>query len=124
MYLRGRREFVGGPPRDFFVEDGSLGIFSHERIHDPRSEDLFVGPVVLVHQSPPARTGRIGVTVSEEDIVFNESFYGYSPTGHPKARLLVRYLALVLGSKLVAWIALVTSGKFGFERECSGEGGA
>ena len=116
-YLRGRQEVTGGPLEDFFMENGSLGIFSHERIHDPRSEDLFVGPLVLVHQSPPATTGRIGVAISEEDVVFNESFYGYSPSGHPEARLLVRYLALVLGSRLVTWLALVTSGKFGFERD-------
>jgi hypothetical protein len=30
---------------------------------------------------------------------------------------LVRYLTLVLGSNLVLWMALVTSGEFGFERE-------
>ena len=62
-------------------------------------------------------TSRIGVTVSEQDVVFNETFYGYSPRFHPDAALLVRYLALVLGSKLVTWLALVTSGEFGFERE-------
>ena len=116
-YLRGRQEVTSGPLEGFFVENGSLGIFSHGRIHDPRSEDLFVGPLVLVHQSPPATTGRIGVAISEDDLVFNESFYGYSPSGHPEARLLVRYLALVLGSRLITWLALVTSGKFGFERD-------
>ena len=116
-YLRGRNEVAGGRIEGFFVEDESLGVFAHERIHDPRSEDLFVGPLVLVHQSPSANTGRIGVAISDGDVVFNESFYGYSPIGHPEARLLVRYLALVLGSRLVTWLALVTSGKFGFERD-------
>ena len=49
--------------------------------------------------------------------MFNETFYGYSPQAHPNAALLVRYLALVLGSKLVVWLALMTSGEFGIERE-------
>ena len=53
----------------------------------------------------------------KEDAVFNETFYGYSLSGDPDAGLLVRYLALVLGSKLAVWLALVTSGKFGFERD-------
>ncbi|PPT83803.1 hypothetical protein XthCFBP4691_16770 [Xanthomonas theicola] len=50
-------------------------------------------------------------------MVFNETFYGYSLAGHDDAHGFVRYLALVIGSRLAVWLALVTSGKFGFERE-------
>ena len=57
------------------------------------------------------------MSISDGDVIFNETFYGYSPRTHGEARLLVRYIALVLGSKLATWIALVTSGKFGFERD-------
>ena len=78
---------------------------------------MFDGPQTIVYQSPPAAAGRIGVTVCEEGVVFNETFYGYSSASHPDAGLLVRYLALVLGSRLVVWFALTTSGKFGFERD-------
>ena len=95
----------------------TLADFWHERIHDPRSADLFAGPQTIVHKSPPAATGRIGVAVCDEGVVYNETFYGYSLRVHPDAALLVRYLALVLGSRLVVWLALVTSGEFGFERE-------
>ena len=102
---------------NIFIETELLEAFCHDRIHDPRSPDLFTGPLLLVHKSPRAFTGRIGVAISEEDVVFNETFYGYSPSGDRDAGLLVRYLALVLGSKLVVWLALVTSGEFGFERE-------
>ncbi len=116
-YLQGQREVTVGPLTDIIIKPELLGVFSHDRIHDPRSAELFIGPLVVVHQSPPATTGRIGVAISDENIVFNESFYGYSPCGHSDARLLVRYLALVLGSKLAVWFALVTSGKFGFERD-------
>ncbi len=116
-YLYGRRELAAGPFTSIFIEASSLTLFSHERIHDPRSADLFAGPQTIVHKSPPAATGRIGVAVSDEGVVFNETFYGYAPAAHPDAALLVRYLALVLGSKLVIWLALVTSGEFGFERE-------
>ena len=116
-YLRQRKEVTFRSLGGFFVEDESLGLFSRERIHDPRSKDIFVGPLVLVHKSPSANTGRISVAISDRDVVFNESFYGYSPSGHPNARLLARYLALILGSKLVTWLALVTSGEFGFERD-------
>ena len=116
-YLRGLPEIAAAQFTSIVVDTSSLAIFSHERIHDPRSADLFAGPQTIVHQSPPAATGRIGVAICDEGVVFNETFYGYSPRAHPDAALLVRYLALVLGSKLVVWLALVTSGKFGFERE-------
>ena len=116
-YLHGLPEITVESLKDFVVDTHRLETFSQDRIHDPRSPELFVGPLLLVHKSPPAIKGRIGVAVSEEDAVFNETFYGYSPGGHPDAGLLVRYLALVLGSKLAVWMALVTSGEFGFERE-------
>ena len=117
-YLQGLPEITAATfTKNILVDTTSLDIFSRDRIHDPRSPDLFAGPLVVVHKSPPAATGRIGVVVSDEGAVFNQSFYGYSPGTHPDAALLVRYLALLLGSKLVVWLALVTSGEFGFERE-------
>ena len=99
------------------IDDSLLDLFSLDRIHDPRSIDLFAGPLVVIHKSPPATTGRINVAISENGGVFNETFYGYSPHGYSDANTLVRYLALVLGSNLIVWMALVTSGEFGFERE-------
>ena len=106
-YLHGLRELTAASfATNVFVDTKSLDFFSHERIHDPRSRDLFAGPLIIVHKSPPASTGRIRVLISEEDLVFNETFYGYSPRTHGEAGLLVRYIALVLGSKLVTCLHL------------------
>ena len=116
-YLHGLPETTAASFTNFLVDTKSLSIFSLDRIHDPRSRDLFSGPLVMVHQSPPAMEGRIRVAISEEDTIFNETFYGYSPHAHGEAGLLIRYIALVLGSKLAIWFALITSGKFGFERD-------
>ena len=116
-HLQGRLEITRASFTDIFVDNETLGVFSLDRVHRTRSADLFAGPLLVVHQSPPSAKGRIGVAISDEDIVFNETFYGYSPRAHPDASLLVRYLALVLGSKLAIWFALQTSGKFGFERD-------
>ena len=116
-YIHGMPKITVASVANIFVEREFLEIFEDERIHDPRSRDLFVGPLVAVHQSPSAVNGRIGVTISEKDIVYNETFFGYSPIKDPDAGVLVRYLALVLGSKMTIWWALITSGKFGFERD-------
>jgi hypothetical protein len=78
---------------------------------------LFCGPLLIVHKPPPAQAGRIRVLVADDDVVFNETYYGYSAKEHPDGRRLVRYLAMLVGSKFALWHALVTSGEFGFERE-------
>lgn len=116
-YLHGRREITAETFTQIFIDPTNLGFFTHERIHDPRPVELFEGPLVVVHKSPSAVAGRIGVAISGQGAVFNETFYGYSPNVFPDTHGLVRYFALVLGSRLAVWFALVTSGEFGFERE-------
>ena len=115
--LLGRLEITHTSFEEILVDHETLSPFLLGRVHRSRSPDLFAGPLVVVRKSLSAATGRIDVVVSDEGVIFNETFYGYSPGAHPEAALFVRYLALVLGSKFVVWFALVTSGEFGFERE-------
>lgn len=116
-YLHGLPEITAESFTTVSIDSSLLDLFSLDRVHRSRSKDIFTQPLLVVHKSPPARTGRINVAISETDVLFNETFYGYSTSGHSDANILVRYLALVLGSKLALWIALITSGEFGFERE-------
>lgn len=116
-YLHGLPDVTSECLDDLLIDTTALEPFNHARIHDPRDPELFVGPIALVHQSPPAGRGRIRVGVTDQRAAYNESFYGYSPGAFEDARLLVRYLALVLGSRFALWLALITSGKFGFERD-------
>lgn len=116
-HLRGLPELTAASFTNVFIDSDDLDLFSLKRVHRSRSVDLFTQPLVVVHKSPPANTGRINVAISESPIVFNETFYGYSPHGYSDASALVRYMTLVMGSKLAVWMALVTSGEFGFERE-------
>jgi hypothetical protein len=102
---------------DLAIQVKTLTPFHADRVHRSRTAELFKPHLVIVHKSPPAERGRITVAISEEAVVFNESFYGYSAYKLANEAILVRYLALLLGSKLVLWMALITSGEFGFERE-------
>lgn len=95
----------------------TLPQFDESRIHDPRPVEIFTAPLLIVKQSPPVAFGRIRTWVATEDVAYNESYYGYSASQHPEGELLTKYLALVIGSRLSIWFALVSSGKFGFERE-------
>lgn len=115
--LHGLPEITAATFTNIAIDHSRLSSFTQERVHHLRSKTIYSGPLIVVHEAPPVLTGRIGVAISEMDVVFNQSFYGYSPADFPEAHLLVRYLALVLGSELAVWIALVTSGRFGVERE-------
>lgn len=116
-YLHGLPSLVAMRELPVLLAKESTVPFEESRIHDPRSRDLFRAPLLLVHQSPPAYSGRLNVSVSDFDVVFTESFYGYSAYKHPEGSMLVRFLALILGSKPTLWHSLLVSGKFGFERE-------
>ncbi|MXP44860.1 N-6 DNA methylase [Altererythrobacter sediminis] len=116
-YLHGLPDIMAKSLDDILVDTGRLFAFQHRRIHDPRDQAIFAGPLVLVHQSPPAGRVRLRVGVAAETVAYNESFYGFSTGALGSDQTLVRFLALLLGSRFALWFALVTSGKFGFERD-------
>lgn len=116
-YLSDLQELTSEAMEGILVDPSKFDDFSHQRIHDPRSRALFQKPILLVHKSPPAEFGRIRTYVSESDLIFNETYHGYNACGHDSGPLLVRYLALLIGSRPAFWYMLMTSGEFGFERE-------
>lgn len=116
-YLSDLLELVPEAMQGILVNKDELIDFKQIRIHDRRPRIIFQKPLLIVHQSPPAEFGRIHVVVSDSDLVFNESYYGYSANKHSDGVRLVRYLALLIGSKPAFWYSLMTCGKFGIERE-------
>lgn len=116
-YLKGLRELTSEAMQNLLIDTTKLKDFTEERLHGLRPLSLFQGPLLIIHQSPSAQTGRVRVAVADNDLVFNETYYGYSAWGHADAHRLVRYLALLIGSRLALWYLLMSSGKFGFERE-------
>lgn len=116
-YLHGLPDVTAASLDTLLIDTRGLPAFQHDRVHDPRDPKLFEAPIVIVHQSPPAERRRIRVAVADERVAYNESFYGYCPGAVQDGAVLVRYLALVMGSQFALWFALMTSGKFGFERE-------
>ncbi|MEG8222581.1 N-6 DNA methylase [Sphingomonas sp. HH69] len=115
-YLHGRREVTLASMTNILVDERTLPFFTEPRIHDRRAETLFDGALVVVQKAPPASLGRIRTAVVQGGAVFNTSLYGYSSRAHDDG-LLVRYLSLVIGSKIALWQVLITSGEFAFERD-------
>ncbi len=100
----------------------------HDRFEEPRlylskNPKIYKPPFVLVKQSPHADRNRARAYVCyeasnySEDLAYNESFFGYSTHDHPEAETLVQYISLLIHSELFLWRALMTSGKFGVERD-------
>lgn len=115
-YLHGIPELTTSAANGLFIDTDKLPIFNQKRIHDPRPRSLFRKPLLLVRESPPGAAGRINVALAEDDVVFNQSFNGYSAAGHDEGVRLLRYLTLLISSKPAMWHALITSGRFGVER--------
>lgn len=116
-FLCGLPHLVKEKEQTLVVDIEELPIFNSQRLHRTRQREIYNGPLLLIHKSPPAGLQRIRVSVCENDVVYNSSWYGYSARGIPDARFLIRYLALVLGSRVALWVFLITSGGLGIERE-------
>jgi N-6 DNA Methylase len=87
------------------------------RVHRRGQPDLYKGPMLLVKKSPEVHYGRIRAAVSLTDLAFNETYYGYTAHLQKSADKLVKYLCLIISSKIALWRVLMTSGEFGVERE-------
>ncbi|AFL73521.1 HsdM family class I SAM-dependent methyltransferase [Thiocystis violascens] len=99
------------------IDVDRLPRFAQIEVHRVRQMAIYRGPLVIVQETPPADQCRIHASVSNVDTVYSQSYYGYSTAGHPAAHTLARFIVLLLGSRFSLWYALVTSGKFGVERD-------
>jgi hypothetical protein len=115
-YLHGLPHFRLADADQVLIKVAGLRPFSAERIHDRRQPELFQGPLLLVRQTPTSQSGRIQLSLTDGAAVFSESFYGYSAHSIRDARVL-QYLVVMLGSRSALWVSLMTSAKFGVERD-------
>lgn len=116
-HLIGLPEWIATGHLPLLIDTIDLSLFNQPFLHRPRSYDTYKGPLLIIHQSPPAEVGRVQIAVVDNNLVFREIYYGYSAWGHADAHRLVRYLALLISSRPALWYLLMTSGEFGFERE-------
>lgn len=100
----------------FVVESSSLSKFPHRTAFRPRKLDVYRGPLALVKGFPGTEREKGWALLSDEDVAFNQSFFGYSGYGHIQGDLLVRYVHLLVHSHIWMHYALLTSPKLGAER--------
>ncbi|MDB6034920.1 MAG: type restriction endonuclease subunit [Verrucomicrobiales bacterium] len=107
----------------FQVKTEELKFFNNNTAFRPRLRQreadplrVYRGPLALIKESPGLNREDGRALLCFDDIVYNESFHGYSAAGHPKADLLTRYLHIFFHSSIWLHYALVTSPKLGAER--------
>ena len=101
----------------FWVDDGVLPTYVPKGLWRPRERAIYRAPLLLVREGSRADRRRGRALVSDSDIAYSESYYGFSAAGHADGKFLTRYLLVLMHSQLFEYFSLMTSGKFGFERE-------
>lgn len=99
------------------IDVGQLPKFTYKRLHDPRSEAIFRAPLVIVTESARVRSSGLFATTAKNDVAYSESYYGYSVRGMRNSPSVIRLVTLILMSDVAHWWFLISSGKFGVERE-------
>lgn len=100
----------------FVVRPDELSPFSRPTLHRTRKREIYCAPLVLVNATPGEHREEGRALLAFSDVVFNESFNGYSAAGLDDGNLAVRYLHLFVHSNLWAHYALMVSAEFGAER--------
>lgn len=81
----------------------------------PRDPDIYRGPMLLFREAPKEVATHRGAVYCEGDVVFSRSFYGI--TIPPSRQAEADYLYVLSYADMLAYWALMTSSKFGVERD-------
>ncbi len=97
---------------------------SHGRTtaHMPRRKELFAVPLVIVPTSPGEERHRPHAWIARRDVAFSQNWYGYSCAGHPESAIVASLLYLLLHSQIFFYYLLLTSPRFGADRQTFNKG--
>lgn len=92
--------------------------FTHEAVQWPRKPDIYKGPLLLFRESPKLERSTRGALYCEDDVVYTESFFGLAMRGGgERLRRLSDLLYVISYSDLLLYYQLLSSPKFGVERD-------
>ena len=101
----------------FEIDVDRLRDFDLLGVHRSREEGIYRGPLFLMRESPKFERIQRGGLLCLGDLAYCRSYTGYSAAGHPFGTELVRYLQLLSYSDVFLYDILMTSSKFGVERD-------
>jgi len=115
-FLKGMPDLNATDLFRFLVDVSRLDEFAHDTAFRPRNREVYRAPLVLVRGFPSAQRSRGLALLSFSDVVYNQSFHGYSAAKHAEGESLVRYIQLFVHSVIWQHYVLMTSPKIGVER--------
>ncbi|WP_058556208.1 N-6 DNA methylase [Thiohalocapsa sp. ML1] len=101
----------------FRVLDQVLEPYEPRGLHRPRDPRIYIAPLLLIRKRSQSDRTRGRALVSDSDVAYCESYYGYSAAGYPEGSFLVRYLLVLVHSLVFEYVSLMSSGEFGIERD-------
>ncbi|MBN2976397.1 HsdM family class I SAM-dependent methyltransferase [Pseudomonas lactucae] len=93
--------------------------FELPKLQWPRTPEIYRGPLLLLRESPKPEREFRGALFSATDAAYRESFIGLSALGKPELNGLIDLIYVVSYSDLFLYHQLLTSPKFGVERDSS-----
>jgi len=114
--LRGLPDLSSTKQFKFAVDVRELNTFTRPTAFRPRPRAIYSAPLVLIKEAPGGSRESGWALLSQKNVAYDQSFYGYSAAGAPDGDLLVRYLHLFAHSSVWQHYALLTATKLGAER--------
>jgi len=100
-----------------FELPGNARTFDLDKVQWPRSPQIYEGPLLLFRESPKLDRDVRGALLCETDAVYRENFVGLSFARKSGLSLLKDLLYILSYSDMVLYYQLLTSSKFGVERD-------
>ena len=101
----------------FVVLADTLAPYQPKGLQWPRSPEIYKAPLVLVREGYKSERNQGRALLSLSRLAYSESYYGFSAANHPDGEFLAKYLLVLMHSSLFEYWSLMTSAKFGVERE-------
>ncbi len=101
----------------FFADPDTLPRYQLQGLWSPRKPEIYKGPLLLLREATRPGRNRGRALLSSVDIAYSESFYGFSAYGRNDGEFITQYLLVLVHSNLFEYYQLMTSPKFGVERE-------
>lgn len=99
------------------IDAGRLDKSRYEKLRVCGKLNHYLGPLVLFRQKGASKRREQGALYCDGDLFYKNAFYGISLRNVPNSLNLARYLSLLSYSRLFLYYPLMTSNKFGVERE-------
>ena len=98
------------------VPTAELPRFELERVHRRRDAGIYRAPIVLLREAPSTDSRCPLAMLAWQDVVYRESYIGYSCHRAPDPETLALMLTCIFNSDLFLYFGLLTSSRLGCER--------